>query len=63
MLKNGDNSFENTLASRLHSDFFHDKEWLPKVICVNCKYKLLDEESEFEILVNYKALVENVKEE
>ena len=42
---------------------FVDKEWLPKAICVNCKYKLLDEESEFEILVNYKALVENVKEE
>ena len=63
VLKNGDNSFENTLSSRLYSDFFQDKEWLPKVICVNCKYKLLDEESEFEILVNYKALVENVKEE
>ena len=63
MLKNGDNTFENILSSRLYSDFFHDKEWLPKVICVNYKYKLLDEESEFEVLVNYKALAENVKEE
>ena len=63
VLKNGDNSFENILSSRLYSNFFQEREWLPKVICVNCKYKLHDENSEFEVLVNYKALAENVKGE
>ena len=63
MLKNGDNSFEKTISSRIYPDFDQDKEWLPKVICANCKHKALDENSEFEVLVNYKALAENVKGE
>ena len=63
VLKNGDNSLENIVSSRLYSNFFQEKDYLPNVICVNCRTKLEDEKSEFEVLIDYKALSENVKEE
>ena len=63
VLKNGNNSLENSVSSRLYSKFFQEKEYLPKVICANCRNKLEDEKSEFEVLIDYKALSENVKEE
>ena len=63
VLKNGNNSLENSVSSRLYSNFFQEKEYLPKVICANCRNKLENEKSEFEVLIDYKALSENVKEE
>lgn len=62
-LKNGENVIENLISSRIYSDFFQERDYLPQVICCNCKSNLKNETCDFKVLVDYKSLVENVKQE
>ena len=40
--KNGDNSLEKIVQNLMYPQYFVNKEYLPKVICINCKTKLED---------------------
>lgn len=62
VLKNGSNVTENLIQSLIYPQFFKNKEFLPKIICVNCKAKL-ENEKKVSIfpLIDYDSLIENIK--
>ena len=59
--QNGDTSAVKLITAKVYSDYSENREHLPKSICKNCTLKLGKKESEFQVSVDYKGLVENVK--
>ena len=60
--KNGDNSLEKIISNHLFEDYYINKYFLPKSLCVNCKGKLTDSKKLLKFpIVDYVGLIENVK--
>ena len=61
MKKDGETSLESLIASHLYQEYIHFKEYLPKSICIGCKINMEQQSpSEFQAMVDYNVLIENV---
>ena len=61
--ENGENKWETLVSQLLFEEYFEEKGYLPKSICLACRLKLQKHKTteEFPVFVDFVGLVKNVK--